>query len=276
MATVAKPTKKHRRPVEKPVEEKEHRDVPRVPRVGRNPGWVVCGFDTSLSCLAGCAIAYDRTLRKFKGPVFTVERWSTEHDYFSRIRRSAYAYELVLDLEHQLGVSMGHEDVYIAQEEPWPMGMAGGKNNFTSGYLKQQAEISGAFLGGLVRFGFGNVVQMNSMRWRSVIAKDLGITTHHTKWRDAALVKKYNCLPRDSGKFRSKQWALDSPPFSEKFTADVPDLPDIIERANGKIPRPEGSKARAVQPADEYDALAITWTFYLELEEHLNGKKSRA
>jgi len=265
MATTAKPMKKHRKPV---PEEREPKDT-KLPNPIRNPGWVVIGFDTSHSCLAGAAFAYDKTLRKFKGPVFSIVRWTSDTDYFTRIRNAAYSYEIVLDLQHQLGVSMAHDNVYIAQEEPWPFGMAGTKNNFTSGFLKQQAEISGAFLGGLVRFGYGNVVQMNSMRWRKTVADDLGITTHHSKWRNPEFVKTYNCLPKDTGKFRSKQWALTSPPFSKKFTADVPDFPDIISGSKGNTPRPEGSKARAIQPADEYDALAIAWTFFLELREHL-------
>ena len=263
-ATGVRPTKKHRRPVEIPKE------PPDVPKVHRNPGWMVCGFDTSHSCLAGAAIAYDRTMRKFKGPVFKTVRWETKHDYFWRIREAANSFQIVLDLQHLLGISMGQDNIYIAQEEPWPLGMAGAKSNFTSGYLKQQAEISGAFLGGLSRFGYVNIVQMNSMRWRSMVASDLGITTHFSKWRDPALVKRYNCLPKDSGKFRSKQWALDSPPFKEHFQYEIPDLPDIIKTKAGNTLRPEGSKARALQPADEYDALAVMWAFYKELQGHLD------
>jgi len=240
----------------------------RKPKVtqGRDNGWLVCGFDTSQSCLAGAAIAWDATLRRHKGPVFTIERWLDGEDYLSRIRKCGYSYELVLDLKHKLGVITDSEKIFIAQEEPWPMGMAG-NTNFNSGFLKQQAEISGAFLAGLLRFGYANVVQMNSMRWRTTVAHDLGITTHHSKWRDPALVKTYNCKPTDTGKFRAKQWALDSPPFAKKFYAEIPDLPDIIKGKHGNTPRPEGSVAKAIQPADEYDALAIMWTFFLELEE---------
>jgi len=238
----------------------------RKPKVAqeRDNGWLVAGFDTSQSCLAGAAIAWDATLRRHKGPVFTIERWQKGEDYLSRIRKCGYSFELLLDLKHKLGVITDSEYIFIGQEEPWPFGMAGGS---TSSYLKQQAEISGAFLAGMLRFGYANVMQMNSMRWRKTVADDLGITTHHSKWQDPALVKMYNCIPKDTGKFRSKQWALDSPPFAEKFYAEIPDLPDIIKSKDGNIPRPEGSVAKAIQPADEYDALAIMWTLYLELEQ---------
>jgi len=258
--TPVKPSKKHpskKHPTKKPPV--------KIPERDRNPGWVVCGFDTSASCIAGAAIGYDRTLRKYKGPVFTIERWQKEMQYLDRIRRCAYSYELVQDLVHKLGpVSMKAEHVFIGQEEPWPLGMAGSQS-FSSGFLKQQAEISGAFLAGALRFGYVNVVQMNSIRWRKTVADDMGISTHHTKWQDPALCEQFNCIPKDTGKFRSKQWALGYAPFSERFKEAIPDLPDIIERKEGKIPRPEGSTARAVQAADEYDALAICWTLYQEL-----------
>src|SRR4029077_17411308 len=151
--------------------------------------------------------------------------------YFQRLNEAAKGYEVVLDLQMNLGVSMGAENIFIAQGGPWPLGMAtAGK---TSGFLKQQAEISGAFLGGLVRYGFTNIIQMHSIRWRTMIADDLGITTHFTKWRSPELATMYNCKPDDSGKFRSKQWARGQKDFMPGFPDKVPDLPDIIERKEG-------------------------------------------
>jgi hypothetical protein len=221
-------------------------------------GWMVCGFDTSMSSISGAAFAYDRTLKRTQGPVFATMRWnSPEDEYLDRIKAAAKAHELVWDLQSGLKVVMDLEEIFIAQEEPWPMGMPLGK---TSGFLKQQAEISGAFLGSLLKWGYPNVVQINNIRWRMMVADELGITIHHTKWKDPELALKYNCKPADSGKFRSKQWAM------EKF--EISDFPDIIEAKGGKKPRPEGSKAKAVQPADEYDALAVAWTFALELVEN--------
>jgi hypothetical protein len=136
--------------------------------------------------------------------------------------------------------------------------------------MKQQAEISGAFLSGLVRWGYTNVSQMNSIRWRTMVAEELGITTHHSKWKSPELARKYNTTPKDSGKFRAKQWALGSEEgmtFAEDIGFDdvIPDWPDIIKTKNGNTPRPEGSTAKAIQPDDRYDALAVCWTHYLEL-----------
>jgi hypothetical protein len=224
----------------------------------KKSGWMVCGFDTSMSSISGAAFAYDAIARKTKGPVFSTIRWQKDDDYFSRVKAAANGQEVIWDLQGKLKITMEMDEIFIAQEEPWPMGMPLGK---TSGFLKQQAEISGAFLGSLVRWGYPNVVQVNTTRWRMMVADELGITIHHTKWKSSELALEYNCRPADSGKFRSKQWAL------QKF--EIPDLPDIIESSKlGKILRPEGSKAKAVQPADEYDALAVAWAFFLELSEN--------
>lgn len=257
---VAKAKKKKRGEI--PVPERGHRDLPSAPDFKDRPdkGWMIVGFDTSPSVLAACGIAYDKILNKYKGPVFTTKRWNTGIEYFERIRDSSKSHELILDLLMKLKLTLSNDEIWIAQEEPWPLGITLGK---TSGYMKQQAEISGAFLAGLVRWGYPNIAQMNTTHWRQVVAADLGITIHHTKWRSPELAVKYNCLPEDSGKFRSKQWARSFP--RENFPELVPDFPDIIHTRAGNTPRPEGSVAKARQPADEYDALAIAWTFYLEL-----------
>lgn len=252
---MAKPLAKHKK---KEPNFKEH-----------DHGWMVCGFDTSLSSIACAAIAYDAVLNKYKGPVFRTVRWNTpEHDYFDRIKSAAKSHVLVIDLQQLLNVSMETDEIFIAQEEPWPMGMTVGK---TSGFLKQQAEISGAFLGGLVRYGYTNVAQINNTRWRQLIANDLGITIHHSKWKSPELALRFNCRPDDSGKFRSKEWALDHWRQENMelavFPGEIPDFPDIIERKAGKVPRPEGSTAKAVQPEDAYDAFAVAWTYLHELIE---------
>jgi len=231
-----------------------------------NKGWVVCGFDVSMSCIAGAAIAYDAIMRKFKGPVFVEKRWTKEDHYFMRLKHVAQANEIMFDLTGELHMFPALEKIFIAVEEPWPFGLAGKGD---SGWLKQQAEISGAFLGGLVRYGYENVSQMNTIRWRTVVANDLGITTHYSKWKDPKLCAVYNCTPKDVGKFRTKQWAVNSGyAFQGAFAEEVPNWPDIITSQKlGNIPRPENSKARAIQPDDRYDALAICFTHYLELSE---------
>jgi len=253
---VAKPLAKHKK--KEPKSHKEH-----------DHGWMVCGFDTSMSSIAGAAFAYDAVLRKFKGPVFKTVRWNyPQDDYFARLKSAVKAREIVQDFQGLLTVNMEPDEIFIAQEEPWPMGVSISK---TSGFLKQQAEISGAFLGGLVHWGYTNVAQINNTRWRQMVANDLGITIHHTKWKSPELALKYNCRPADSGKFRSKEWALDywnrESQELHVFPNEIPDLPDIIERKDGKMPRPEGSTAKAVQPEDIYDALAVGWTYLKELHE---------
>jgi hypothetical protein len=266
---LAKVKKKHRPEFQKkPIARAKHKKKKLMeanPRELRNRGWMVAGFDTSMSSIAGAAIGYDATTKKLRGPEFTIVRWSKEDHYYDRIKAAAKAHEIILDLQHQLRLELNLHEVWIAQEEPWPMGMAvrGGASSF----LKQQAEISGAFLGGLMRYGYTQVAQMNSIRWRQVVAQDLGITTHTSKWRDPALADVYNCKPTDTGKFRSKQWALNPGyAFMGAFPNEIPDWPDIIESSTlGKIPRPDTSKAKAVQPDDRYDALAVCWTHYNEL-----------
>jgi hypothetical protein len=246
----------------KPGARKKHGKRVNTPRELRPRGWAVLGFDTSMSSIAGAGIGYDATLKKFVGPNFTLLRWEKDDEYFNRLQEASNSHLLVEALLSELGLLLKLDEVFIAQEEPWPLGMVRGG---LSAFLKQQAEISGAFLGGLVRWGYTNVSQMNSIRWRQMIAQDLGITTHHSKWRDPKLALDYNCKPTDSGKFRSKQWAFARQ--TETWTGEIPDWPDIVQTKDGKRPRPENSKAKAVQPDDRYDALAVMWTSYLELEE---------
>lgn len=247
----------------------KHKKYKPKPRELRSRGWAVLGFDLSMSSIAGAGIAYDSTLNKYLGPKFLYLRWEKDDDYFSRLREAANAQLLVEGILSELGVMLKLDEIFIAQEEPWPVGMAvrGG----ISSYLKQQAEISGAFLGGLVRWGYQNVSQINSMRWRKMVADDLGITTHHSKWRSPELALRYNCAPKDSGKFRAKQWALGINNglnmAMRSFPDEIPDWPDIIHSKDGNKPRPEGSVAKAIQPDDRYDALAVCWTHYLELLE---------
>jgi len=224
-------------------------------------GWMIAGFDVSLSCIAGAAIAYDAILNKFKGPVFVNQRWTKEDHYFERV--GFRSHELVLDLEHQMLLTLPLEKIFIAEEEPWPFGLIKGGD---SGWLKQQAEMSGGFLGSLLHYGFRNVSQMNTIRWRQMVANDLGITTHVSKWKEPKLCMLYNCTPADTGKFRTKQWALAYSANGNYWQESVPNWPDIIKSQKlGNIPRPKNSRAKSHQPDDRYDALAICWTHYYEL-----------
>ena len=210
-----------------------------------------------MSSIAVAGVGWDAVVGKKKGPKFGMLRWSKEDDYFLRLTEASKAYDLIHDLQGALGFSPPLDKIFIAQEEPFPPhGSFTGR--MASSTLKQQAEISGAFLAGLLRYGFQNVWQIGNHQWRQLVANDLGVTIHFSKWRDPDLALRFNCTPKNSGKFRAKQWALEN--FWAQFPEEIPDFPDIIESKDGKIPRPEKSKAKAVQPDDRYDALAImTW-----------------
>lgn len=98
-----------------------------------------------------------------------------------------------------------------------------------SSWLKQQAQMSGAFLGGLVRYGYPNLFEVNVSSWRKIVIDE----TDNTK----------------PDKYDIKEWAIQA--------YKLPDLPDLIKAKNGKIPRPEKSTAKPVQPQDIYDACGI-------------------
>ena len=230
--------------------------------------WVAIGFDTSLSSLAGAAMGYDDVLKKELGPVFVMRRWSTEDEYFDRLRMCAKSHELVLDLLAELKMSLPLDRIFIAQEEPFPPHSSFMKRQGGGGQaMKQQAEISGAFLGGLVRYGYINIFQIGSDKWRGRIRDSLidagqegpEFSLYHTKWKSEKLALRFNCKPADSGKFRAKQWALDvmEPWTYQTREVEIPDWPDIIRSSKGHVPRPETSKAKAFQPDDRYDALAM-------------------
>src|SRR5215471_2468318 len=248
-----------------PKPRKKHKSLP-TPRANREKGWAVMGFDVSMSSIAGAGIGYDATLKRMVGPNFIYMRWEKDDEYFARLAEASNAQLLVEGILNEMKLMLNLNEVFIAEEEPWPLGMARGG---LSSFMKQQAEISGAFLGGLVRWGYTNISQMNSIRWRQEVARDLGITTHHSKWRSPELALRFNCKPSDSGKFRAKEWALADPgyAFMHVFENEIPDWPDIINSKDGKIPRPDGSVAKAVQPDDRYDALAVCYTHYLELDQ---------
>jgi hypothetical protein len=216
---------------------------------------VIIGADVSMSSIALAGVAHDATLKKLIGPGFQLWRWDQGTHYFDRITDCSRCETFIYDLYTELKLgNVELENVYIAVEEPWPFGIVG---RAESSYLKQQAEISGAFLAGLLRYGFKNIYQISANSWRKIVADDLGISTYHSKWKDQKLgwlvddpCGHYRTLPANIGKFRAKEWA--------RQNYVVPDWPDIIESTGkGKVPRPKGSKARAVQPDDRYDALAV-------------------
>jgi len=236
--------------------------------------WVAIGFDTSMSSLAGAALGYDDVLKKFQGPSFTMTRWSKQDHYYDRLEVCARAHIQVLDLLAGLRMVVPLDRIFIAVEEPWPYRMARGGH---SAFLKQQAEISGAFRGGLLRYGYREVYQIGSDKWRGVIRDQLiedgkegpDFTTHHTKWNSPKLASQFDATLKNSGKFRTVQWARDvyEPWVVQTTGVEIPDWPDIIESVRGKEPRTEKSRAKSVQPDDRYDALAMCEWMRLELHE---------
>jgi hypothetical protein len=238
-----------------PVRKKTPKKKFPTPREDRERGWAALGFDISLSSIAGAGVGYDKTLDRYVGPEFVMVSFDKGTHYFERLKTAARAHEIVMDLLAALKLSLKLDEIFISQEEPFPP-HGGFMRRGISQSLKQQAEISGAFLGGLLRFGYVNISQIGNHQWRQVIAADLGITIHHSKWRSPELAAEYNCKPVDSGKFRAKQWAAN---FSEDpvFRNKIPDWPDLIVRNGTKISRPDSSTAKAVQCDDRFDSLAI-------------------
>lgn len=206
--------------------------LPSRQKAARGPSWAVVGGDTSMSSVAFTAMGYDSVLGKMTKVVYKDVRWTTEQDdYLQRLADASRSHELVLDCLRELWV-VEPENVYIAVEEPVPLGMI---RRADSGWVKQQCEISGAVLGSLYRYGFKNIWQINNAQWKAVLRAE-GVT-----------IRK---MPL--GKWDIKDWAI--------AAYGLPDLPDLVRGKNGgKIPRPTsgfGAKAKAEQPNDIYDAAA--------------------
>jgi hypothetical protein len=242
--------------------------------------WAAIGFDISMSNIWGAGFGWDNVLQKYKGPVFAGFRWERNTHYFERLRDAVNASEIAYDIMHALGLFIELHQVFIAQEEPFPPHSGFLKRAHASS-IKQQAEISGAFLGGLLKSKFVEVYQIGNTEWRKLIADEISeatgedVTIHHSKWRSQRLVDAFNCNLTNSGKFRSKQWARDiiEPWTVQQLGTEIPDWPDIIGSKHGNIPRPEGSRAKAIQPDDRYDALAICWTMWRRLQDSGVDKK---
>lgn len=221
-------------------------DRVRPPRNVRENSRVWIGADLSLHSLALAALGWDEVLKEYRGPVFHVINWKGNDHYFDRIARLSkadYIYEPIA----QMNMIVDSPQIYIAQEEPWPFGMAN-RGKGQSQTLKQQAEMSGAFLAGCLRLGFTNIYQIHNTWWRKIVADDLGITVHHTKWGKGI-----------EGKMRCKEWSLDFNLAFEEFRNPVPVWPDLIadSKNGGRMPQPENSRAKPLQPDDRYQALPM-------------------
>jgi hypothetical protein len=193
--------------------------------------WAALGVDTSMTACSVVGIGFDNRLGKMVGPEYAEIRWTPEDDYFKRLAEAAKGHELILDEIGKLWV-INSEKVHIAIEEPWYFGAT---KKSQSAWLKQQAEIAGAFKGGLARYGFLNIYEINNSQWRAVLRRD-GVTI----------------AKGPEGKWDVKAWAIKA--------FGLPDLPDLVKSKSGaKIVRPEsgyGANAKPVQPNDIYDAAA--------------------
>jgi hypothetical protein len=215
--------------------------------------WAAIGADTSMTSVAVVAIGYDAILDKIVGPKYADMRWMPEDDYFKRLGQAAKGYDLILDVLG--GLVIPTHRVYIAAEEPF---FYGAVKRQQSGWLKQQAEVAGAFKGGLARYGYLNIYEINNSQWHAALRKD-GVEFEIAPKGSPEIDKK---LARERNKFLVKTWAIKA--------FGLPDLPDLVASKSGaKIPRPEsgyGAKAKAVQPNDIYDAAACCAWMQNEIE----------
>lgn len=208
--------------------------LPSFQRKLARESWACLGFDTSMTSIAGVGIAFDAKLDKIIGPFYSSIRWTPEDDYFKRLADAARGHTVAQDiLKHMWVVDL--DRVFIGIEEPFPLGMVKRKTTESS-WIKQQSEVAGAFKGGLARYGYVNMYEINNAQWKATLRKD------------GATIRK---MP--DGKWDVKEWAI--------AAFGLPDLPDLVKgKTGGKVPRPEsgfGANAKAVQPNDIYDAAAV-------------------
>lgn len=210
--------------------------------------WVAVGADISLYSisLAGCAKLSNGKMRSAKA---VKHSWEKDDDYFLRVKEAAKPENMMFDLLAALKLEPELAQVFIAAEEAVSFGHI---QRHASQAIKQQIQISGAFLGGLLRYGYPNLYEIQANSWRKLIAEDLGITTHHTKWNN----------PKGTGKYRAQQWVEQ---FHPKWDGHWPDMIRTAKR--GLIPRPETSRARGEQSDDRYEALGIMWWMRQQLKE---------
>ena len=207
------------------------------------PSWIALGVDISMSSIAIAAIGWDKTMRKMRGPSLHTTRWNQGEHYFERMEDASRAQNLVDAAVSGLNFYVsGMEDIFIAVEEPWPLGIV---KRAQSAWIKQQAQMSGSFIGGLLRYGYRNVYEINNQQWHGIVRAHF----------------KPETIPQKEIKWKVKEWAL------EAF--DVPAFPDLIQSKHGKIPKPDTSRAKPEQPDDIYYALGIMSWMQNECEQQI-------
>ncbi len=198
---------------------------------------VCIGVDTSLYSISLAGIAETKNGETRAGAI--AKRWEKTDDYFTKINDAAHGETLLHDLFLHMKIEPELDQVYISIEEPVSIGHLQRSHSM---HMKQQIEIEGALLGSMFRWGWKQVWQIQAQQWQSVVAADLGITTHHSKWNPT----------KREGKFRAKDWIKQ---FHPEWDGEWPDI--IQHSKRGMIPRPGDSKARGQQSDDRYEALAM-------------------
>lgn len=215
--------------------------------------YVAVGGDVSTYSISLAAIARTHDGKVRTGAVSL--RWEKTTDYFGRIADAANVKELVYELFTATRVMPNLGDVYFAVEEPISYGHLERKESQT---IKQQCQISGAFLGGLLKWGWTNIFEIQANSWRKVVADDLAekfnadFTIHVSKYNNPDLLplpKDWHVSPKSIGKYRSQQWLHEIHPSWDGHWPDI-----ISHSTRGHIPRPVESHAAGMQPDDRYDA----------------------
>jgi len=201
------------------------------------------GFDISTYSIAGCAQSYDPITDKTFGPRWSITRWNKEdHSHWDKLKVLVSAYTFVHELQNLLGaggIVRRLENLHIGVEE-LPARMLNSRT------YREQAELTGAFVGGLLKWGFPNVHSVNVASWRSLVAFDLDIPI------------------KEVDKFKTKEWA--------KEVYGAPNWPDLIRtNKKGLIPKPKGSNAKPSQSCDRYDATAIMTS----IRQKTNSRKDK-
>jgi hypothetical protein len=224
--------------------------------------WLAVGVDVSYYSISAAAFAWDKTLNRHVGPAAISIRWDMKTDYFKRLKDAAYAHDLVHELQSQLKVVADTDEVYFAIEEAvaWSHMKKG-----ASGVEKQQMQISGALMGGLLRWGYSRLWEIPANKWRKMVADEIGqgLTIHGSKWNNPEFAppkEKLKYQKGKIGKFRGRQWCREVKGWTHL------DWPDIINHSTlGMIPRPETSTAQGVQADDRFEAIPMAWVQALEL-----------
>lgn len=199
----------------------------------KKPSVIALGFDLSPASLSGCAQLWDGVLSELKGPAWFRLPWVKDTPHFEKLKYLAQAQDAVHYLTNELNAIVEIQHVYIGVEDLPPRAMNAQR-------YREQAELIGAFLGGLLRWGYPNVSLINSSTWQKLVADDLG-------------KKANNEFKKD--KWHVKNWARE--------VYGAPNWKDLVRNGKlGLIPKPKGSTAMPEQPDDRYDAnaiMAVTW-----------------